>query len=67
IRKSTAGPGRASWLDDNINVGRVDYFYYLIAVLGAGNLLYFVVCAHFYRYKGTGELKEASEDIEGIL
>ncbi|CAL9075338.1 unnamed protein product [Musa acuminata var. zebrina] len=67
IRKSTAGPGQASWLDDNINVGRVDYFYYLIAVLGTGNLLYFVVCAHFYRYKGTGELKEASKDMDGIL
>lgn len=46
VRKQT------SWLDNNIDNGRLDYYYYLIAILGVVNLLYFLIVAHFYRYKG---------------
>ncbi|URD89283.1 POT family [Musa troglodytarum] len=67
VRKSTGGPGGASWLDDDINVGRVDYYYYLIAALGVGNLLYFMVCAHLYRYKGTPELEDVCKDIKAVF
>lgn len=55
-----------SWFKDanNMNANRLDYFYYLIAVFGAVNTLYFLVVAHFYRYKGAVEveLKEMSEE-----
>jgi len=44
--------GSAGWVSDDINVGRLDYFYYAMAVLGAVNFIYFLVCSHFYRYKG---------------
>ncbi|XP_019701475.1 protein NRT1/ PTR FAMILY 2.13 [Elaeis guineensis] len=55
-----------SWLEDdnNMNADRLDYFYYLIAVLEVVNTLYFLVAAHFYRYKGAAtevELKEVRE------
>ncbi|XP_072955774.1 protein NRT1/ PTR FAMILY 2.13-like [Typha angustifolia] len=63
VQNTTGGEGRPGWLDNNINVGRVDYFYYLIAVMGAVNLLYFLVCAHFYRYKGTPEIKRQGAEI----
>ncbi|RWW74460.1 hypothetical protein BHE74_00017606 [Ensete ventricosum] len=63
VRRRTGDDGRPGWLDDNINVGRVDYFYYLVALLGVANLLYFLVCAHFYRYKGTPETKVSSKDV----
>ncbi|CAM0948227.1 unnamed protein product [Alopecurus aequalis] len=40
------------WVSDDINAGRLDYFYYAMAVFGAVNFAYFLVCSHFYRYKG---------------
>ncbi|ONK75271.1 uncharacterized protein A4U43_C03F15130 [Asparagus officinalis] len=48
-----------NWLNNNdLNHGRIDYFYYVIAAMGAVNFAYFVVCAYFYRYKGVPEIKE---------
>jgi len=44
--------GSAGWVSDDINAGRLDYFYYAMAVLGAVNFIYFLICSHFYRYKG---------------
>ncbi|KAM0944062.1 putative proton-dependent oligopeptide transporter family, MFS transporter superfamily [Dioscorea sansibarensis] len=53
VKKTTSGNQvGTSWLEDNLNVGRLDLFYYVIALMGAMNLIYFMVCAHFYRYKG---------------
>lgn len=56
---------RTSWLDNNLNQGRVDYYYYTIGVLGAVNFLYFLVCAHYYRYKGTPEAAASDKDGHG--
>lgn len=58
VKKTTGGGGRTSWLDNNINIGRVDYYYYVIAIMGVVNLFYFIVCAHHYRYKGLPLVKE---------
>ena len=44
--------GSAGWVTDDINAGRIDYFYYAMAMLTAANFVYFLVCAHFYQYKG---------------
>ncbi|MQL86062.1 hypothetical protein Taro_018595 [Colocasia esculenta] len=60
-RHTSGGPGGHSWMEDDINLGRVDYFYYLIAAMGVVNLAYFLVCAHLYRYKG-GESAGRSQD-----
>lgn len=54
VQRKTGKHGQPNWLDDNINAGRLEYFYYLLAGMGFANLLYFLVCAHFYRYKGSG-------------
>ncbi|KAG2569483.1 hypothetical protein PVAP13_7NG423500 [Panicum virgatum] len=43
--------GSAGWVADDINAGRIDYFYYAMAMLTAANFVYFLVCAHFYQYK----------------
>jgi dipeptide/tripeptide permease len=43
--------GRPSWLAQNINVGRFDYFYWLLAVLSTVNLLVFVYVAKRYKYR----------------
>lgn len=50
-----------NWLaNNNINAGKLDYFYYIIAGLAAVNFIYFLICAHFYRYKGVPEVKYSS-------
>ncbi|OEL16316.1 Protein NRT1/ PTR FAMILY 2.13 [Dichanthelium oligosanthes] len=40
-----------SWLTDNINNGKLDYYYYFIAILGVLNLFYFLICSHYNQYK----------------
>jgi len=55
FRGSEAGrndaEGRPSWLAQNINVGRFDYLYWLLAVLSTINLLVFVYFAKRYKYR----------------
>ncbi|CAN6241249.1 unnamed protein product [Urochloa humidicola] len=54
-RTRRRGGGSDGWVTDDINAGRIDYFYYAMAVFTAANFVYFLVCAHFYRYKGEQE------------
>ncbi|XP_054822900.1 protein NRT1/ PTR FAMILY 2.13-like [Prosopis cineraria] len=42
---------RTSWLANDLNVGRLELFYYLIAGLGVLNLGFFLFVAHRYQYK----------------
>uniref|UniRef100_A0A803M1B6 Uncharacterized protein n=1 Tax=Chenopodium quinoa TaxID=63459 RepID=A0A803M1B6_CHEQI len=46
-RKSKSG----SWLNEDLNKARLDYFYYVIACLQFANLFYFLVCSKWYRYR----------------
>ncbi|KAK6924944.1 Proton-dependent oligopeptide transporter family [Dillenia turbinata] len=57
------GPN-GNWLAQDLNKGRLDYFYYMIAVLEAINLLYFLVCAKWYKYKGTALQENAEAAME---
>ncbi|KAM0880567.1 hypothetical protein ACQ4PT_033511 [Festuca glaucescens] len=43
--------GSGGWLANNINEGRLDYFYWLLAVMSAINLCFFTVAARGYVYK----------------
>ncbi|GJN26154.1 hypothetical protein PR202_gb14063 [Eleusine coracana subsp. coracana] len=54
--------GGVGWASDDINAGRLDYFYYAMAVLGAANFVYFLVCSHFYQYKGEQQQPRATDD-----
>uniref|UniRef100_A0A0E0CC09 Major facilitator superfamily (MFS) profile domain-containing protein n=1 Tax=Oryza meridionalis TaxID=40149 RepID=A0A0E0CC09_9ORYZ len=51
MRKVTTRDGHSSWLTDNINLGKLDYYFYFIALMGVLNLIYFLICSHFYQYK----------------
>lgn len=53
VHNVTSKDGQPDWLTNDINVGRLDYFYFLIAGLAALNLVYFLFCAHHYRYKAS--------------
>ncbi|KAJ1386017.1 Proton-dependent oligopeptide transporter family [Sesbania bispinosa] len=51
IHSFTGKQGHPDWLDSDINKGRLEYFYYIIAGLGVLNLGCFILCARRYRYK----------------
>ncbi|KAK4803706.1 hypothetical protein SAY86_003523 [Trapa natans] len=57
VHKNTERSKSGNWLQEDLNKGRLDYFYYLIAAICTVNLGYFLVCAKWYRYKGTSEIK----------
>ncbi|OIW20417.1 hypothetical protein TanjilG_11108 [Lupinus angustifolius] len=42
--------GQHDWLDNDINKGRLENFYFIIAGLGVLNLCYFIFCARRYSY-----------------
>ncbi|KAI5017936.1 hypothetical protein ZWY2020_042824 [Hordeum vulgare] len=46
------GPrGSGGWLADNLDQGRLDYFYWLLAVMSAINIVFFTMAARGYVYK----------------
>jgi dipeptide/tripeptide permease len=51
VHKVTGHGGRDGWLADNIDDGRLDYFYWLLAVISAINLVLFTFAARGYVYK----------------
>ncbi|KAG0468906.1 hypothetical protein HPP92_018234 [Vanilla planifolia] len=51
IHRTTGGED-SSWLAGDLNRGRLDSFYYLIAVIGVFNLIFFAAAARWYKYKG---------------
>ncbi|XP_078433977.1 major facilitator superfamily protein [Wolffia australiana] len=51
------GNGRPSWLAQNVNLGRFEYYYWLLSVLSFLNLCCFIYCAKRYRYRVRGGLQ----------
>lgn len=51
VHHFTRGSTWGDWLPEDLNKGRLDYFYYLVAALEVINLGFFVVCANWYKYK----------------
>ncbi|XP_057542568.1 protein NRT1/ PTR FAMILY 2.13-like [Amaranthus tricolor] len=64
VHNLTGRHGKPNWLTNDINQGRLDFFYYLIAIMGLLNFLYFLVCANKYRYKPSNlNLLDAKHDV----
>lgn len=59
VHNTTGRDGRPDWLDDNLNRGRLEYFYWLLSTMEALNLIYFVVCARWYK-RGNPRAVEAN-------
>ncbi|XP_057478705.1 protein NRT1/ PTR FAMILY 3.1-like [Actinidia eriantha] len=51
VHRYSAGPGGSNWLPDNLNKGKLEYFYWLITLLQLMNLFYYVICVKFYTFK----------------
>eukprot|EP00249_Psilotum_nudum_P022039 c28351_g2_i1 orf=179-2056(-) len=47
----TERDGSPGWIPDNLNVGHMDYFFWLLAVLSLLNFCAYLACAHWYKYK----------------
>lgn len=57
------------WLPDNLNRGRLDYFYWLLTVLSFMNILMFFLFAYFYKYteeSASGEKDSNSQALKEI-
>lgn len=64
IGAATRGGGNDGWLPNNLNKGRYDNYYLVLAVLGAANLVYFVVCAWAYGEEGQNRVVAADSDAD---
>lgn len=51
VHSVTARGGEQSWLTDDIDTGKLDYFYYFIAALSTLNFVLFLWSAGKYRYR----------------
>lgn len=52
VHKFSAKPDGSNWLpDNNLNKGKLEYFYWLITGLQVVNLVYYICCAKLYTYK----------------
>ncbi|XP_057791964.1 protein NRT1/ PTR FAMILY 2.11 [Salvia miltiorrhiza] len=65
VHNTTRVGASGNWLAEDLNEGRLDYFYYLVAGLEALNLGYFLVCARWYRYK-SNDTSDSSVQMEKL-
>uniref|UniRef100_A0ACD5XEQ6 Uncharacterized protein n=1 Tax=Avena sativa TaxID=4498 RepID=A0ACD5XEQ6_AVESA len=63
-KKITSRDGHKSWLTQDINRSELDYYFYLIALLGVLNVFYFLMCSHYYQYKSMSLHAEESMTIQ---
>ncbi|KAK4263784.1 hypothetical protein QN277_029156 [Acacia crassicarpa] len=75
IHKFTRRPDGSNWLpDNNLNKGKLEYFYWLITILQLINLVFYLWCAKRYTYKpiqvhsksdsSSSDEKEEREEVE---
>lgn len=64
VHSVTKTHNHPDWLTNNINEGRLDYFYYLLAGVGVLNLVYFLYVSQRYHYKGSVDIQEKPMDVE---
>ena len=57
IDNITSRGGKESWVSSNINKGRIDNYYWVLAVLSFINLLYYFLCAWAYGPYGEQAMK----------
>ncbi|XP_058073874.1 protein NRT1/ PTR FAMILY 2.11-like [Magnolia sinica] len=65
VHQTTNRGGAHNWLPEDLNNGRLEYFYFLIAGLGIVNFGYFLACSRWYRYKDTDGPSEIAMESNG--
>ncbi|XP_051123352.1 protein NRT1/ PTR FAMILY 2.11-like [Andrographis paniculata] len=66
VHEKTSVNKTSNWLSEDLNKGRLDYFYYLIGGVELLNLSYFVVCAKWYKYREDGGKDNDGRKIESF-
>ena len=68
VDKYTKREGKESWVSNNINKGRFDYYYWLLAIMSFINLLYYILCSWLYEpcadQVKKGEVEEKEKELE---
>ncbi|GJN04383.1 hypothetical protein PR202_ga21930 [Eleusine coracana subsp. coracana] len=60
----TSKGGATPWISDDLNRGHYDYYYMLLAVLGAIDLVYLLVCAYVFDETTQNMSLETGDDVE---
>ncbi|GFQ05252.1 protein nrt1/ ptr family 2.11 [Phtheirospermum japonicum] len=66
VHQTTKISNGDNWLAEDLNRGRLDYFYYLVACLEIVNLGYFLICAKWYKYRKI-DSTEKDESMFGFV
>uniref|UniRef100_A0A0D9XRM3 Major facilitator superfamily (MFS) profile domain-containing protein n=1 Tax=Leersia perrieri TaxID=77586 RepID=A0A0D9XRM3_9ORYZ len=48
VNMTTSRNGMAPWLSNNLNEGHYNYYYFLLAIFGAIDMVYFIVCSYVF-------------------
>ncbi|KAF5201690.1 NRT1/ PTR FAMILY 2.6 [Thalictrum thalictroides] len=51
------------WLPDNINEGRIDNVFWMLAIIGVINFGYYITCAMLYKYNNVENAEQKSETV----
>ncbi|XP_051149955.1 protein NRT1/ PTR FAMILY 7.3-like [Andrographis paniculata] len=62
VMKVSTADDLPGWIPRNLNRGRLDMFYYLLAVLTAADFVVYVVCAKWYKYTRFEERSVAGKN-----
>nr|QWJ73383.1 glucosinolate transporter 2 [Isatis tinctoria] len=67
VHRTTQNSATGNWLAEDLNKGRLDYFYFMIAGILAVNFAYFLVMSRWYRYKGSDDQETTCETTGDII
>ncbi|KAK9918205.1 hypothetical protein WJX75_002247 [Coccomyxa subellipsoidea] len=64
VASATTKNGAVGWLPNNLNQGRLDYYYVVLVIMSVLNIFFFIFVARLYKYK---KIDARSFDPEGTL
>nr|UNA06851.1 glucosinolate transporter-2 [Lepidium campestre] len=67
IHRTTQNSSGGNWLAEDLNKGRLDLFYFMIAGILIVNFIYFLIMSRWYRYKGSEDEVTAYETNEDLI
>ncbi|CAH2043805.1 unnamed protein product [Thlaspi arvense] len=65
VHRTTQNSAGGNWLAEDLNKGRLDYFYFMIAGILAVNFAYFLVVSRWYRYKESDDDQKTASETNG--
>ncbi|XP_044491305.1 protein NRT1/ PTR FAMILY 3.1-like [Mangifera indica] len=67
VHKFSAGADGSNWLpDNNLNKGKLEYFYWLITLMQVVNLIYYLFCAKMYTFKPLQIHNKETDSEDGV-